>query len=472
VNCTRERPAPMPVAEQAEQRWSDGLLEAGFGDPQTAELLGWPARVARMVEVEAALGAALARVGIIPPEVGKAIVRACERSRLDLVELAAAAAVAPTPVIPLLRALSRELSEPTSAWLHHGATSQDIIDTAVMLQLREALTRLEDQLLAVADGCAELADRHRGTVMAGRTLGQQAVPVTFGLKAARWLGALDRRIDQLRWVRTRVLVIQLGGAAGTSAVYGHLGLEVADALGAELGLAVPDLPWHAERDRIVELAGMLSGVATTIGSISTDLVLLAQSEIGEVREGAGTGPGSSAMPHKRNPVHAVAARAATRLALGELGVLISVAGEHENERAAGAWQAEWVALPSAVVRTVGSVTRLHAALQGLEVDAERANDNLDRQLGLAGSEALASALTPALGRPRAQQLTAELARAAVTADRPLTEVAGEHAQVTAVLDHAALDAALDKSRSLQLASPLINRAIATHQRSHAPVGTA
>lgn len=458
----------MPVAEHG---WSDGLLEAGFGDPETAGLMSWPARVSRMIEVEAALGRVLARVGIIPHEAGEAIVRACDPSRLDLVELAIAAAAAPTPVIPLLRALTQGVDASTSAWFHHGATSQDVVDTAVVLQLRGALGRLEHELVAVADRCADLADRLRDTVLAGRTLGQQAVPVTFGLKAARWLGALDRRIDQLRWVRVRVLVLQLGGAAGTSAVYGDLGLTVADALGAELGLAVPDLPWHAERDRIVELAGMLAGVVTTVGSIATDLVLLAQSEIGEVREKAGSGPGSSAMPHKHNPVHAVAVRATSRLALGELGVLTAAGGEHEQERAAGAWQAEWVALPSALVRTVGAVTRLDAALDGLEVDAARASANLERQHGLTGSEALATALTPALGRPRAQQLTGELARTAVATDRSLREVADDQAEVVEVLDDNALDRALDPPGSLQLVSPLIDRAIATHRHTCAPEGS-
>lgn len=329
------------MPERAESRWSDGLLESGFGDPETAQTMGWSARVICMIEVEAALGRALASVGLIPREAGEAIGRACDPKRLDLEQLAVAAAIAPTPVIPLVKALV-DASEggangPAGGWLHHGATSQDVIDTAMVLRMRDALARLEDELLALGELCAALADRHRTTVMAGRTLGQQAVPITFGLKAARWLGALDRRIEQLRWVRTRVLVVQLGGAAGTSAVYGDQGVAVAEAFAAELGLAVPDLPWHADRDRVVELAGMLGGVAVTVGSVAADLVSQAQSETAEVREGAGSGPGSSAMPHKRNPVHASAARAASRLALGELSILISPGSEHEHERAAGAW---------------------------------------------------------------------------------------------------------------------------------------
>jgi 3-carboxy-cis,cis-muconate cycloisomerase len=444
--------------------WSDGVLEAGFGDPALATLVGWPARIQRMVEVEAALGRALARAGVIPADAGAAVARACEEATVDLGALAEAAASAPTPVIPLVRELRAGAGDLAAAWLHHGATSQDVVDTAVALQLRDALGALEGRLLAIADRCASLADAHRDTVIAGRTLGQQAVPVTFGLKAARWLGAIDRRIEQLRWVAPRVLTVQLGGAAGTSAVYGAASAAVTEALADELGLRVPDLPWHAERDRIAELAGALASVAVTVEHVATDLVLLAQSEVGEVREAPGDGPSSSAMPHKRNPAHATAARAASRLALGELGVLTASAGGHEHERAAGAWQAEWVALPSALVRTGGALLRLHRALEGLEVDAARARANLERQLGLTASEALAAALTPSLGRPGAQQVAGQVAAKAARQGRPLREVAADDPAVTEVLDDHALEVALDPVAVVPLASPLIDRALATHDR--------
>jgi 3-carboxy-cis,cis-muconate cycloisomerase len=448
-------------------RWSDGLLEAGFGDPVLAELVGWPSRVRRMVEVEAALGRALTAVGLIPADAGAAITQACDPDRLDLEALAARAAVAPTPVIPLVRALSHEVDELAAAWIHHGATSQDIIDTATVLQLRDALDHLEARLLEVGDRCAQLADRHRDTVMSGRTLGQQAVPITFGLKAARWLGALDRRVEQLCWVRPRLVLVQLGGAAGTSAVYGEQGLAVAEALASELGLGTPDLPWHAERDRIVEIAGALAGVATTVTAIGGDLVGLASSEVAEVREAASAGPSSSAMPHKRNPVHAAAARAAGRLALGETQVLTMSAADHEHERAAGAWQAEWVALPSALVRTGGAVERLGAALAGLEVDARRARDNLEAAAGLTGSEALATALTPTFGRVRAQRIVGELTARAAAEGRHLREVAASSEELTQVIDDDELTRAVDPASSLQLASPLIDRALRSHDRLRA-----
>jgi 3-carboxy-cis,cis-muconate cycloisomerase len=457
--------------------WSDGLLESGFGDAGTASLVGWRARVRRMVEVEAALARALGRVGLFDDATVAAVVAACAPDRLDLDALASAAASAATPVIPLVRALTAGAAGAAAERLHHGATSQDVIDTATVLQVRDAVTRLDTEVAAVAARCAQLADEHRATVMAGRTLGQQAVPVTFGLTAARWLGALDRRREQLDWVTPRVLTVQLGGAAGTLAVYGDRGREVVEALADELDLGVPDLAWHAERDRIVELAGALAGVVATVATIAGDLVRLAQTEVGEVREGAGDAPGSSAMPHKRNPVHATAARAAARLALGDLDVLVRAAGDHELERAAGAWQAEWVALPSALVRTAGAVVRLRAALEHLEVDADRARHNLDGAPGstrargaggLTGSEALATALTDALGRPEAQALVATLAARAAANGQHLREVAVADPAVTAVLAPGHLAEVLDPAAVVPQVDAAIDRALATH---HALVTT-
>jgi 3-carboxy-cis,cis-muconate cycloisomerase len=452
--------------------WSDGVLEAGFGDPAVAAVVGWSARVERMVHVEAALGRALARAGVIPADAGEAVARACEDATVDLDALAEAAASAPTPVIPLVRQLRDGADDLAAAWLHHGATSQDVIDTAVALQVRDALGTLEGRLLEVADRCAALADAHRRTVVPGRTLGQQAVPVTFGLKAARWLGAFDRRVEHLRWIAPRVLTVQLGGAAGTAAVYGGSGAAVAEALAEQLGLGVPDLPWHAERDRVAELAGALASVAVTVEDVATGLVLLAQTEVGEVREASGEGPSSSAMPHKRNPAHATAARAACRLALGDLGVLTAAVGGHEHERAAGAWQAEWVALPSALVRTGGALLRLQHALDGLEVDADRALANLEDHLGLTASEALVAALIPTLGRAEAQQVVGRVAARAASERRHLRDVAGDEPAVSDVLDGHALDAALDPARVVALTSPLIDRALATHERVRHGAGDA
>ncbi|MFA9430243.1 lyase family protein [Egicoccus sp. AB-alg2] len=451
----------MPAADHG---WSDGLLEAGLGDAEVAAAVGWPARVRRMVEVEAALGRALATAGVVPAEAGEAIARACDPDRVDLVALARQAARAPTPVIPLVAALVEQADPLAASWLHHGATSQDVVDTATVLQLRDALDLLDGRLAAVAEHAAVLARQHRDTVMAGRTLGQQAVPTTFGLLAARWVGALDRRRQQLAALRPRLLVVQLGGAAGTRAVWGERADAVVDALADELRLTVPELPWHAERDRIAELAGALSAVAAVVGTVATDLVLLAQNEIGEVAEGAAAGPGSSAMPHKRNPVHATGARAAARLAQGEAQVLLAAAANHELERAAGAWQAEWVALPSALVRTAGAVVRVSAALVDLDVDGSRMRDNLAANHGLTASEALSTVLVPAHGRRDAQALAGELAVRAVDEGRALVEVAAADARVHAAVSPEELAAALEPAAVTALAGPLVDRALAAHDR--------
>lgn len=453
----------MPVADP---RWSDGLLEAGFGESTLAAAVGWPARVTRMVEVEAALGRALGRAGVVPEAVAAAIADACRADGVDVDDLARSAASAPTPVIPLVHILVARCDDPeAAAWLHHGATSQDVVDTATVLQVRDALVQLDTGLAGLAETCADLAAEHRATVMAGRTLGQQAVPVTFGLQAARWLGMVDRRRRRLAALRPSLLVVQFGGAAGTLGAYGDRGPDVQAALAEELDLAVPELPWHAERDRIADLAGWLAGVAVMVEKVATDLLLHAQTEVAELRQAPGAGPGSSAMPHKANATHAVAARAAARLARGECHVLVDAAGDNEFERGAGAWQAEWVALPSALVRTAGALARLRAALDGLEVDADRMRRNLAVGLGLTSTEALASALTPALGRPRAQSLVGEVAARALAESRVLTEVAAEDARVTDVLDPATLAAALDPATVVTAAGPLLDRALAAHERT-------
>jgi 3-carboxy-cis,cis-muconate cycloisomerase len=333
----------------------------------------------------------------------------------------------------------------------------------VALQLREALDAARAAAPRGRRPLRELAGAHRDTVMAGRTLGQQAVPITFGLKAARWLGAFDRRIEQLRWVVP-------GSSPSSSAARRDRwpstateGRAVAEALATSSVSPSPTCPGTPNA----------TGSSSWLGAhchgrsgsrMWPDLVLLAQSEIAEVREAAGEGPSSSAMPNKRNPVARHRGSSGLSAGLGELGVLTAAAGGHEQERAAGAWQAEWVALPSAMVRTGGALTRLGAALDGLEVDVERARNNLDHHHGLTASEALATALIPALGREQAHAVAGEVAAIAAREARNLREVARHHQLVTAHLDDDILAEVLDPGRVSELAGPLINRALATHER--------
>jgi 3-carboxy-cis,cis-muconate cycloisomerase len=334
------------------------------------------AHVAQMLRFEAALARAGARAGLVPDAAAAAIAGECRVELFDVDDLYARAATAGTVVIPLVRMLSDRVGEPARRWVHHGATSQDVIDTALVLQMGEGLSLLRDDLRGLCAEAATLADRHRRTLMSGRTLLQQAVPITFGLKAARWLALAARRLEALEALRTDALVLQFGGAAGTLASLGDRGLDVSSHLADELGLPLPDLPWHAERDRIAAVAAALGSTAGAMHKIAGDIVLLAQTEVGEVAEAAAEGKGgSSAMPHKRNPVDAVAAIAAARVALALASSLMG-GGAHEHERATGAWQAEWAAIPDLFIYSAGAVSRTRRSLDGLEVNVARMRANL------------------------------------------------------------------------------------------------
>src|SRR4051794_24172756 len=318
----------------------DGLREA----------LSDEAYLAAMLRVEAALAAAEARAGVIPEEAAAAIAGACDPARFDAAELGRAAVSSATPVAPLAKALRSQLPDEAASYAHWGATSQDVLDTATMLVARRALDLLLAELDGVAAAAAELAAAHRTTLMAGRTLLQQALPVTFGLKAAGWLVAVLDARARLVELRSSGLAVQLGGAAGTLAALGDAGPRVVAELAQELGLDEPELPWHTARGRIGELAGALAVAAGSLGKAALDVVLLAQTEVGEVTEASGGG--SSAMPHKQNPAAAVRARACAQQAVAAASAVLAAAG-HEHERAAGAWQAEWLPLRAALGFTGG-----------------------------------------------------------------------------------------------------------------------
>jgi 3-carboxy-cis,cis-muconate cycloisomerase len=336
--------------------------------------------------------------------------------------------------------------------VHRGATSQDVLDTAAMLVARRATEPLLADLRSAADAAAALARRHAGTPIAGRTLLQQAVPTTFGLKAAGWMAGLDAAVERLDGLR---LPVQLGGAAGTLESLGEHGPAVLGALAARLGLAEPTLPWHTQRTPVAELAGALGQAALAVGKPAGDVVLLAQTELAEVRTG-GAGE-SSTMPHKRNPVAAVAARAGALQAPGLVSTLLTAGIVQEHERAAGGWHAEWRPFTE-LLRTVGSAASwLAECLTGLEVDAAAMRANLDRTGGLLVSERVTTALTPALGRLAAHDLVTAAAATARDAGRPVAEVLAADSRVP--LTRAELDMLLDPARDLHTARALIARAL-------------
>ncbi|HEX8732255.1 MAG TPA: 3-carboxy-cis,cis-muconate cycloisomerase [Ktedonobacterales bacterium] len=431
--------------------------------PAMAAIWSAEAHVRGMLAFEGALALAEARAGVIPMEGAEAIRAACRVETFDVAALYREAASAGTPAIPLVRMLTERVEPSARGYVHWGATSQDVIDTALVLQMRDGLGLLRARLLVVAALCAALAERYRATPMVGRTLLQQALPITFGLKAARWLALATRQAQRLAEVHARIAVVQLGGAAGTLAALGAAGPRVTAELAAELGLAPPDLPWHTERDRVAEVAAALAVLAGAMAKIAHDLTLLAQSEVGEVAEAAAPGKGgSSAMPQKRNPVNAMLAQAAARLALGVAPVILSALPQ-EHERAVGGWQAEWEALPRLFRYTAGAVERTHDALDGLEVDTAAMRANLDRSHGLIMAEALTMALAPQVGRPEAFRLVRTATERARTTGAELRDVALADAAISAALSAEAITQAFDPAGYLGSADHFIDRALADYR---------
>jgi 3-carboxy-cis,cis-muconate cycloisomerase len=444
--------------------------ELRYTTPELAAVFAPESHVRRMLDVEAGLARAQARVGVIPSSAADAITWACHGESYDVAALYAAAAEAGTLAIPLVKAIGERVGAEVHAFVHWGATSQDVIDTAFVLQARDALAPIDADLLRVCASCASLTERHRLTLMAGRTLLQQAVPIPFGLKAARWLGLAMRQVLALRTQGAASLVLQFGGAAGTLASLGDRGLAVAEALAGELDLPLPDLPWHAERDRMAALAAALGVTAGAMAKIARDVVLLAQTEVGEVGEAESPGKGgSSAMPHKQNPIDATMGLAAARLAIGQVSVVLGAMSQ-EHERGAGGWQAEWVALPALFRFAGGAVSRVARVLEGLQVHDERMRANLGGGAGLVMAEALATELAPHLGRAAAQQLVQVLGMRARTEGRPLRDLALEDPRVAAVLDAGQVDLTLDPGSNLGSAQAFIDRALASYREMLAADG--
>ena len=434
-----------------------------FRRPEMERLFAPDAHVQQMLAFEGALARAQAHVGVIPPEAAAAITAACASATFDVAALHRDAVSAGTLAIPLVRALTAHVGPAGSAYVHWGATSQDVIDTALMLEMRAGLDLLEHDLGQLAAVCAGLAATHRRTVMPGRTLLQQATPITFGLKAARWLSVAVRQIAAVRAQRASGLALQFGGATGTLASLGDRGSAVARVLADHLDLPLPALPWHGERDRVATIAATLGIVAGSVAKIATDVTLLAQTEVGEVAEAAAPGKGtSSAMPHKRNPVDATGALAAARLCLGSVSVVLSALPQ-EHERAAGGWQAEWVAVPDVFAFASGVVWHVLGAVTGLEVHADRMRHNLDMDGGVLMAESLSMALAPTTGRTNALLLVRELTARAHAHNQSLRVAAHADPRVRGVLSPDAIDHALDPGSYLGSADAFIDAALASRR---------
>jgi 3-carboxy-cis,cis-muconate cycloisomerase len=418
----------------------DALLEAVSGR-------AW---VQAMLDAEAALAAAEARAGLIPAEAAKAIAAACRADGFDAEALAREGRASGNPVVPLVRELTERVEGDAAGYVHWGATSQDVLDTAAMLVARRALEPIVADLDAVAAACAELAEAHRSTPMAARTLMQQALPTTFGFKAAGWLVAVMEARGALAALE---LPVELAGAAGTLASLGDNGLAVVRGLAEELGLAEPALPWHTNRIGVAGLGATLAIGAGAVEKIALDVVLMAQTEVGELAELAGDGRGgSSTMPHKRNPVGSIRARACASRVRGAAGILLEgMAGEHE--RAAGAWHAEWGALCDALAFAGGAAASVREALDGVEVRPDRMRENLARGGDLLLAESATMALAGRMGRAEAKRVVEE----AIGAGGSLREGLAGH------LSEEELDRALDPARYLGSAEAFVDRALEAYR---------
>jgi 3-carboxy-cis,cis-muconate cycloisomerase len=439
-----------------------GLL---LGDERVAAELSDQATLQRMLDVEAALADAAASAGAIP-HASAAPIRAAARAELyDHAVIASEAAHAGNVAIPLVRLLTARVASMDAAaarYVHWGATSQDIVDTGLVLQLRAAVPIVLEHLERAVRSAADHARRYADAPMPGRTWLQQATPTTFGLKAAGWVDALDRVRGRLAAALDEALVLQFGGASGTLAALGSRGLAVSEALAARLRLRIPDLPWHAHRDRLAHL-GCALGVATgTAGKIARDLSLMAQTEIREAFEAPAEGRGSSStMPHKRNPVSTSVALAAAVRTPGLVATMLAAMNQ-EHERGLGGWQAEWETLPELVLVAAGGARALADALDGLHVDPARMRANIDATGDVVLAEAMVMALAGPLGRQEAHARVEAAVQRATAEQRTLAEILGGDPVVTEHLDRHEIAQCLSADRYLGVAHTFVDRVLARH----------
>jgi|SRR5690242_86623 len=441
------------------------LFDEFFRAPAVERIYSDASCVQAMLDFEAALARAAARAGIIPASAVPAIAAKCRAEFIDLPALARAAASSGNLAIPLIKQLTALVAKDSSdaaRSVHWGATSQDVIDTGAVLQLREALSAILADLDSLAESFAQLSHTHRKAVLAGRTWMQQALPTSFGFIAAGWLDALLRHRERLLALRKSALVLQFGGAVGTLAALGDRGIQVATFLAEDLRLELPALPWHSHRDRLAEAATVFGLLAGTLTKIARDISLHAQTEIQEILEPSGEGRGgSSTMPHKRNPVACAAILGAT-LRVPALVSTMLAAMDHPQQRALGSWHAEWETLPEIVRLTAGGLCHLAAVAPHLVIDARRMRENLEATRGLLFAEAVAMVLSEKLGRQTAHERVAAASRRAQSENRHLRDVLAAEKELAAALPTSELDRLFDPLHYLGSANSFIDRVLAAH----------
>ncbi|MHA6804199.1 3-carboxy-cis,cis-muconate cycloisomerase [Salinifilum ghardaiensis] len=439
----------------------DSLFGAMFSTPRATEQTGARAWLAAMLEFESALAGAEADAGLVPADAAAEIDRCCRVDAFDPESIAERAVSSATPVIALVRDLTEQVDTSTARHVHKGATSQDVVDTAAMLVAARTTDLVLADLRGAAAACAQLAERHRDTPMVGRSLLQQALPTTFGARCATWLTSLEEAAAALRRVRRERLAVQLGGAAGTLASLDGQGPAVVAGLAERLGLTAPAVPWHTDRTRIAELAGALGTVTGVCGKIARDVSLHAQTEVGELTEGRSGG--SSAMPHKQNPVGSVLVGAIARR-VPDLVSTVLGAMPQEYERAAGAWQAEWEPVTQLLRLTAAAAAHTRAVLAELRVHPQRMAANLGATGGAIMAEAAAAALSEHLDRTEAHELVGEASRRAAEHGGTLAAQLRADERVRAVLSESAIDAATDPAGHLGHAPEFVDTAL--HRHAH------
>jgi 3-carboxy-cis,cis-muconate cycloisomerase len=443
--------------------FDSAIFRDAFGTDAMRAIFSDEATVARYVEVEVALAKVQAGLGLIPTDAAVEIARTANAGAIDLAKLKIETDLVGYPIVGVVHQMAKLAGE-AGRYIHWGATTQDIMDTAVVLQVRSALDIIDADLAEVSQSLAGLAEKYRGTVMAGRTHLQHALPVTFGYKCAVWLSMIERHRQRLVELRPRVLVGQFGGAAGTLASLGENGLRVHDALMLELGLNKGDIPWHGARDSVTEATTFLALVTGSLAKIALDVALLMQTEIGEVFEPFVKGRGSSStMPQKRNPISSELIIASARSVRQDVGLMLDSLSGADHERATGPWHLEWLALPRAFITTAGALYQAKFMTSGLIVDTDRMRQNLDMTGGLIVAEAVMMGLAKPLGRTVAHDLVYAACRSALDKKTSLIDQLRALPEVTQVLDPQALEALVDPANYLGVSNEMIDRVLTSRR---------
>ena len=418
------------------------------------------ARVQYYLDIEAALAKVQGRMGIIPAEAAEEIIAHCHAEQFDMQKLKTATERIGYPVLPVVQQLVGLCRDGLGEWCHWGATTQDITDTATVMQIRAALDLIEADLKAISAALAGLAKKYRDTPMAGRSNLQQATPITFGYKCAVLLAGFQRHLERLRELRPRVLVGEFSGATGTLASLGAEGLAVQEALMAELGLGQPEIAWHTMRDRIAEAGCFLGLVTGTLGKISMDVKLMMQTEVEEVYEPFHEGRGSSStMPQKRNPIASNYIHACISMVRQHVAALLDAMVE-DHERSTGPWEIEWIAVPEIFCLTAGALKHARNIVEGLQVDPVRMRANLDLTKGLTQSEAVMMGLGPALGRQLAHDLVYDICREVIAGKGTFLDLLAGHPQIAPHLTREQLAGFLDPANYVGLSGEMVDRVLA------------